>query len=98
MNTSAVFISLILATVLGAMPMQAAAQANADQPPQTPVFGQSLMSPTEIADFKSKLLNSASAEERKQIETEHHDRMVQRARWKGLVLPQPGNLTVATSD
>lgn len=56
------------------------------------------MSPAEIADFKTKLSSSISVEDRKRIETEHHEKMIQRARWKGMVLPQPENLTIATSD
>lgn len=73
-------------------------QAIADQTSATPVFGESLMSPAEIADFKTKLSSSISVEDRKRIETEHHEKMIQRARWKGMVLPQPENVTIATSD
>lgn len=75
------------------------ASAFAGQTTADPIFGQSLMSSAEIADFRAKIAGTASAQERERIELEHHQRMIQRARWKGLVLqPQRDPVTVATSD
>jgi len=87
-----------IAVLISALGVLFSAQAIAEQAPAEAVFGQSLMSPVEIADFQTKLSSSVSAEDRKRIETEHQQRMIQRARWKGLVLPQPEHLTLATSD
>lgn len=58
----------------------------ADQGEITAVFGQSLMSAEEVEAHKTKLAGCRSQQEREQVEAEHKDRMVQRARWKGLVL------------
>ncbi len=61
------------------------------------VFGQSLMSQEEISDLKAKLANCSSAEERRQVEAAHKDHMIQRARWKGLVLDR-ADKTVTLAD
>ena len=58
----------------------------ADQNETVAVFGQSLMSADEVTAHKTKLAGCRSEQEREKVEADHKDRMVQRARWKGLVL------------
>lgn len=60
------------------------------------VFGQALMTTEEVADYRTKLANCTSQQERDQVKAEHKDRMVQRARWKGMVI-RP-EMTMAGND
>ena len=61
------------------------------------VFGQSLMTASEISDYKNRLTACKTDREREQVKAEHKDRMVQRARWKGLVI-RPETVTMAGYD
>lgn len=71
--------------------------ASADQGPSETVFGQSLMTTAEIAAHKERIASCQSAQERADVESEHKDRMVQRARWKGMVLDREAR-TVTMAD
>ena len=61
------------------------------------VFGHNLMTSQEVADYKSKLAQCSSDHERTQVMTEHKDKMVQRARWKGQVI-RSETMTLAGND
>jgi hypothetical protein len=74
-----------------------AGPVHADSGNAEAVFGQSLMSQEEISDLKAKLANCRSVEERRQVEAAHKDHMIQRARWKGLVLDR-ADKTVTLAD
>jgi len=74
-----------------------AAPVQADSGNAEAVFGQSLMSQQEISALKVRLANCSSVEERRQVEAEHKDHMIQRARWKGLVLDRTDK-TVTLAD
>lgn len=74
-----------------------AAPVRADSGNAEAVFGQSLMSQEEISALKSKLANCTSVEERRQVEADHKDQMIQRGRWKGLVLDRTDK-TVTLAD
>lgn len=71
--------------------------ASADQGQSATVFGQSLMSSAEIAAHKDRLADCQSAQERKEVEAAHKDRMVQRARWKGQVI-RTDTMTMADNN
>ena len=77
--------------LLSALIFVSAVPVQADQPNEGRVFGQSLMTTEEVTTHKEKLAGSRSMQERDQVEAEHKDRMVQRARWKGLVLNSETN-------
>lgn len=62
------------------------APVSADQGSSEVVFGQSLMSTAELRAHQARLAGCKTEQERRQVESEHKDRMVQRARWKGMVL------------
>lgn len=72
--------------VLCALVLALTSPVLADQGETVAVFGQSLMSADEVKAHKTKLADCRSQQEREKVEGEHKDRMVQRARWKGLVL------------
>lgn len=52
-----------------------------------PIFGSRLMTPQERAEYRSKMQTAKSAEERQKIRKEHHAQMVQRAKERGVTLP-----------
>ncbi len=74
------------AAVFAVLCFMAAGPVLAGQTAAEPVFGESLMTRDEVVAFKAKLASCATAQEREQVEAEHKDHMIQRARWKGLVL------------
>ena len=61
------------------------------------VFGQSLMTAAEVSEYKNRLEACKTDQERQQVQSEHKGRMVQRARWKGLVI-RPDAMTMAGND
>lgn len=69
----------------------------ADQRGSEAVFGQSLMSTAEVTAHKERIARCRSAQERADVENEHKNRMVQRARWKGMVLDRDAR-TVTLAD
>lgn len=71
----------------------------ADQGGSEAIFGQSLMSSAELAAHKERIARCKSAQERADVESAHKDRMVQRARWKGLVLDREArSVTMADNN
>lgn len=77
---------LRLATVFAFLTFALAGPVQAESSEASQIFGQSIMSSDEVTAFKTKLANCASDQERAQLQAEHKERMIQRARWKGLVL------------
>lgn len=63
-------------------PPQPAAKAAKDQ-----IYGSQLMTRQERMEHRAKLRAAKSAEEREQIRKEHHEQMQQRAKEKGVTLP-----------
>lgn len=65
--------------------------AAADSPAaaaQEPIYGSQLMTPYERSEYRRKMQQADTAAEREQIRQGHHDDMQQRAREKGMTLPQ----------
>lgn len=54
---------------------------------QQQIYGSQLMTEQERAEHRIRIRNAASAEEREQIRNEHHKRMQERAKAKGIQLP-----------
>lgn len=94
MSLYSVFASAIFLTVSVCVTLTS---ASADQGQSSVVFGQSLMSSAEIKAHYERLERCKSAQEREQVEADHKDRMVQRARWKGMVL-DGGVRTITMAD
>jgi hypothetical protein len=55
---------------------------------QEQIFGSQLMTPQERAEYRDKIRAAKTAEEREKIRKEHHERMVVRAKERGVTLPE----------
>ena len=52
-----------------------------------PIYGSQLMTEQERNEFRERMQNANSNEEREQIRKEHHEKMKERAKAKGVTLP-----------
>lgn len=79
-------IASVLIAVAGSA---AAAEPAADKPTakSEPIFGYQLMTSQERDEYRAKMRNAASATERRMIREEHHAAMVERAKERGVTLP-----------
>lgn len=53
-----------------------------------PMFGRQLMTPEEMAAHRARMRTATTAEERARIRAEHHQQMLERARERGVTLPE----------
>lgn len=51
------------------------------------IYGSQLMTPEERSEYRNQLRAAKSAKEREQIRKEHHERMRERAKEQGVMLP-----------
>ena len=67
----------------------ALAQATPDKPAakSEPIYGYRMMTPEERDTYREKMRSARSAEERQAIRDEHHAAMVDRAKERGVTLP-----------
>ena len=68
----------------------ALAQPAGDVPPvddNVPIYGSQIMTPQERAEHRDRMRAARTAEEREQVRAEHHERMVERAKERGVTLP-----------
>ncbi|MDR0777562.1 MAG: hypothetical protein LBE81_13145 [Azonexus sp.] len=56
---------------------------------EEPVFGWQLMTEQEQIEQRQKMLSAKTPEEREAVRSEHHQRMLERARQQGVTLPDP---------
>lgn len=61
-------------------------QEKAQKPEQ--IYGRQLMTRRERNEYRSRILNARTAEDRKQIRQQHHERMRARAAERGLSIPE----------
>lgn len=54
---------------------------------QEQVFGSQLMTPQERAEYRNRLRTAKTQEERDRIRAEHHQQMMERAKERGVSLP-----------
>lgn len=54
---------------------------------QEQIYGYQLMTEQERIEFQNRMRNAATPEEREKIRREHHERMKERAKQKGVTLP-----------
>lgn len=67
------------------------AQQSVDLPPvtdATPVYGAQMMTQQEMLEHRERMRAAKTLEERERIRAEHHQRMVIRARERGVTLPE----------
>lgn len=72
----------------GAADSTAPASAPKLQKAQEQIYGSQLMTRQERLEHRAKLRAAKTAEEREQIRKEHHERMQQRAKERGVSLPE----------
>ncbi|MEW6594587.1 MAG: hypothetical protein AB1413_06935 [Thermodesulfobacteriota bacterium] len=75
------------------LPFAAGAALAADPAPaqtqaEEQIFGSQIMTPQERAEQRAKMRAAKTAEEREKIRKEHHDKMMQRAKERGVTLPE----------
>lgn len=51
------------------------------------IYGSEMMTPEERQEYRDRMRNATSAEEREQVRAEHHERMAERAQERGVDLP-----------
>lgn len=75
--------SLVAAAVAAALsfPILSTAQN------QTPIYGSQLMTQQERNEYRTKMRSLRTAQERERFRLEHHERMQERARERGVTLP-----------
>jgi hypothetical protein len=56
-------------------------------PDDAPIYGSQIMTPEERVEHRIKMRSAKTLEEREQIRSEHHKQMVERARERGVTLP-----------
>ncbi len=54
---------------------------------QNQVYGSQLMTPQERNEYRQQMHSAKTVQERERIRSEHHQRMVERAKARGLTLP-----------
>ena len=57
--------------------------------PEEPIYGRQLMTQQERREHREQMRSAKSWEERERLRREHHERMRERARAKGIALPDP---------
>ena len=77
-----------LSTGLLLLGLSAALAAPAFAADDAPIYGSQLMTQQERQEFRTRMRNAASAEEREQIRNEHHEQMRKRAAEMGVELPE----------
>ncbi len=86
--------SIVVSVLTGALSLTpgtllAADQATTPQPVQAQeqIFGSQLMTRQERSEFRARMRAAKTAEEREQLRKEHHEQMSDRAKSRGLTLP-----------
>lgn len=82
---SPLVITLLLTTGVALAADETQIQQKAET--QKQVFGYQLMTNEERMEMRNKMRAAKTAEEREQIQTEHHERMKLRAKEQGVTLP-----------
>jgi hypothetical protein len=69
-------------------PTSGAAAAATDSADDAPIFGRDLMTPQERMTQRARMRAARTDEEREAIRAEHHRQMVERAKERGVTLPE----------
>ena len=81
----AIALSLFAGSVLAADPTPVGENAQREQ--QEHIYGYQLMTPQERIEYRDKMQDAKTAEERERIRKKHHNVMVIRAKARGVILP-----------
>lgn len=77
--------TLMVSALTGALLLSMGNVIAADQEDQ--IFGSQMMTQQERNEYRSKISTAKTAEERERIRNEHHEQMVERAKARGVTLP-----------
>jgi hypothetical protein len=77
--------TLMAAAVAATLGLSLGAAFAADDP--APIYGSQLMTEQERLEYRNTLRNAKTSEEREQFRQQHHERMLLRAKEKGVILP-----------
>ena len=84
------YLGIVVGIVLTSIFMTAFAQDQTrarDQIRDRDIYGYQIMTPQERSEFRAKIRAAKTVEERERIRMEHHKQMVERAKKKGITLP-----------
>lgn len=73
-----------------AIALPALAETPAEKPAEKPICGRDLMTPEEQTAHRAKMRSLATREERAAYRAEHHAKMMERAKERGVELPPEG--------
>ncbi len=74
-----------------APPEKNASKSRNESQDKAPIYGSRLMTEEERTQYRDRMRAAKTAEEREQIRREHHQKMKERARERGVTLPdEPG--------
>ena len=76
----------LLVIALGALLLAPALSVNA-QPREPAIYGSQLMTQQERLEYRERLRNTHTQQEREQLRLQHHREMQERARERGVTLP-----------
>ncbi|MDG4812390.1 hypothetical protein P8629_05170 [Hydrogenovibrio sp. 3SP14C1] len=79
--------SIIVAALAGVLSLNGGALMAAPGDGSSQIYGSQLMTQQEISDHRAKLRAAKTQAERNQIRQENHERMQQRARERGVQMP-----------
>ncbi|MGC2458439.1 MAG: hypothetical protein WA435_10630 [Gallionellaceae bacterium] len=79
--------ALFLSTGFALAADQAPDKEKTPEKKQVQVYGSQLMTQQERAEYRAKMRAAKTAEEREQIRKEHHEAMKERAKARGVTLP-----------
>ncbi|HEX9758564.1 MAG TPA: hypothetical protein VGB26_12335 [Nitrospiria bacterium] len=78
---------LVLSAGLGIAEEQQGTEKQTQNQEQEQIFGSELMTPKEREEYRGKIHAAKTAEKREEIRQEHHIHMKERAKERGLTLP-----------
>lgn len=87
-NVSWTVFTAALILYSGMAPAADVAPPSKEQPALQQSTGRQLMTPEEQNEHRNKMRNAASADERKAIRKEHHEKMKAKAREKNVAIPE----------
>ena len=79
---------ILIASTLALLISGAVQAQTAAAPDDTPVFGAQIMTEQERVEHRERMRAAGTPEEREQVRLEHHKQMVERARERGVTLPE----------
>lgn len=82
-TAGAVLVSIGFAFAADQKTMQEQTQTRMEEP----IYGSQLMTEQERIEYRTRMRTAATEEERERIRNEHHERMKERAREQGMMLP-----------